>query len=239
MSITRVQWRTKTQQWMDASGSTRWDFSTPGTAGEVDALGGYVHQAEWARILNANRHYRMNKVAPTTDANGFVPVTALTTGTGDAQRNFYRIVLWVFNNYIYKTGTQEEWALGQNQGVAPRVYFLSDSGSGAAFMSLPVQQNVPFDGTGSFIWVNWFPQRIDVLGADTSVVDFPNGYEELLAIETAAKLLAKGGAEVQATNDLKRLAEEMRADMLQDVSREAAKAMRAQFEDTAAMWAGN
>jgi hypothetical protein len=38
---------------------------------------------------------------------------------------------------------------------------------------------------------------------------------------------------------LKRLAEEIRADMLQDIARESAKAMRVQFEDTSAMWAGN
>lgn len=239
MSVTRSQLRTKVSQWMDATGSGRWDFTTIGTPGEVDALMGLIHQREWARILSANRHYRMNKLTPTADSEGFIPVSALTTGIGDKTRSFFRIVAWVFNNYFYKTGTQEEWALGQNQGTAPRVYFLSDNGTEPAYMQLPVAKGAIFDGTGSFIWVNWRPTRVDKLAAETSIVDFPDGYEEIMALEAAAVLLAKGGAEVQATNDLKRLAEEFRSEMLQDISRLTARAMRAQFEDTSAMWAGN
>jgi hypothetical protein len=242
MSMTRSQLIDHTARWADALGSTRWFGFPPGSsqtgATEVSDIMQLVWQREWKRILNANRHYRMNKVTPTTDAAGFIPVSALTTGAGNAVRHFYRVLTWVFNNYQYKTGTQEEWALGQNQGVAPRIYFLSDNGTAPAFMQLPVATNTTFDGVGSFIWVNWFPQNF-VNYADGDVVDFPDGYEEIVAIESAAALLAKGGAEIQATNDLKRIAEEFRSEMLQDIARETGKAMRVQFEDTSAMWAGN
>jgi len=238
VSLTRAQLRTQTQRHMDSVSSKRWD-TTAGTTGEIDNELGYVHFKEWTRILNANRHYRLNKVQPTTDANGYIALTGLTTGTGDAVRNFYRVILVVINNYIYKTGTQEEWALGQAQGVAPRVWFLTDSGTASAILPLPVMASYTFTGVGDFIWVNWYPTRLDKLSGDGVTVDFPDGYEDIIALEAAGNLLLKGGAEPEGASALKKLASDKRDEMLQDLSREAAKATRAQYEDTAAMWGGN
>lgn len=203
----------------------------------LDARLGMVHQREWRRILNANADYRMNKVSPTTDANGYVTLTSLTTGTGDTTRHFYRVLVWVVNNYIYKTGTEKEWALGQNQGVAPRVYFLSDTGTESAFMALPVMKNFAYDGVGDFVWVNWTPTPIDQLSADSVNFDFPSGYEDIICAEVAAELVGKENPQLAA--QLKALAAEMRTDLLQDVARTVAKARRVEFEDTSAMWAGN
>jgi hypothetical protein len=234
VSYTRAQLRTQIQRLGDFSGSARWDATA---GGEIDQMAGYVFGREWGRLLNANRHYRTNKVQPISDANGRIPVSAFSTGTGDSAKNFYRILTFVRNNYQYKMGTVEEWALGEGTGVAPRVYVYE----GQTVLFLPKETNFDFstDPKGSFIWVNWRPARVDQLSGDGVSVDFPDGYEQLLALETAAMLLTKGGAEVDTTAQFRVLAEQMRADMLQDVARSTAKAQRFQFEDTAAMWAGN
>jgi len=236
--VTRSVLRTNTQRIMDSVGSTRWN-TTAGAAGEVDRALGTIHLKEFKRILNVNRHYRMNKIQPSTDANGHILVSALSTGSGDTKRNFYRILQLTINNYPYKEGTQEEWALGQAQGVAPRVYFRSDTGSAPSFMALPVMASYTFSGSGDFVWVNWYPTAVHDLSADGITVDFPDGYEDIIAYQAAARLLAKGGAETETTIALKGLAEEMRADMLQDLARDSAKAQRAIYEDTAAMSGGN
>lgn len=236
--VTRTIMRTNIQRIMDSVGSSRWN-TTAGASGEMDRAAGTIFLKEWKRILNVNRHYRMNKIQPTTDVNGHILVSALSTGVTDTKRNFYRILQLSINNYPYKEGTQEEWALGQAQGVAPRVYFRSDTGSVPSFMALPVMATYTFSGTGDFIWVNWFPPAIHDLSGDSITIDFPDGYEDIIAYEAAARLLAKGGAEVEATTSFKALAEEMRADMLQDIARDSAKAQRVQYEDNAAAWGGN
>lgn len=234
MSLTRAQLRTRCQRVMDAVASTRWD-TTAGATGEIDQVLGLVHMQEWKRILNVNRHYRVNKVQPTSDSDGRIAISSLTTGSADSVKNFYRVLLFARANYPYKTGTVEEWALGETNGVSPRVWYLE----GTNIMFLPKEVSTALTGASDGIWVNYYPCLVDRLSSDSVTVDFPDGYEGIIAYEAAAILLAKGGAEFDTTQRLKVLAEEMREAMLQDLARTSAKAMRMSFEDTSAQWGGN
>lgn len=240
MSMTRTQLRTRTMRRADAttvdagtSYSPRWN-TTAGATGEVDQIMGFVQQREWKRILNANRFYRINKVQPAVGSDGRIAITALSTGTGDTKKNFYRIMLFVRNNYIYSEVPLERWATGEASGDASRVWWRE----GTDIMFLPKETSVTLNGTGDGIWVNWTPTRVEDLSADSITVEFPDGYEEILALEGAALLLSKGSVETAEARELRALAEEFRQDMLQDIARTSTNPLRMQYEDSSFAWGG-
>jgi hypothetical protein len=215
---TRAQLRTDVINWMDAAaagGASHWDV-TAGT-GEVDRRLGMVHMQEWRRVLNSNAYYQIATYTPVTDANGNVPLSALFGGTGDAQQNLYRVVAvatgLVGQNGIFLNEVQSQ--------QIPRYLMLAQTG---------IQYNKWFRNgqqltmPGNFsmqmtIWTNYTPTRFDQLASDSSLVSLPDDYEDIFALEGAAHLLMKGGAETPASVDLKGQAEEMRRDRLQDLSR--------------------
>lgn len=215
---TRAQLRTDAVNRADANaagGASHWD-TTPGT-GEVDRILGSVHMQEWRRILNATPYLQTQLLTPVTDTNGNVPLTTLSTGSGDNQQNLYR-VLAVSNGLIgsnamfyseVKTQEIPQFLLIAQTGVIYYVWFRNGP-------NLVIPGN---PSTQLSIYVNYTPTRFDQLAGDGSLVALPDDYGEIFALEGAAALLMKGGTETEAATALLAAAEKKRQDRLQDLSR--------------------
>ena len=226
---TRAQIRTRTLRRADAVGSPRWD-TTAGSSGEVDQILGLAFDKEWRRILNANRYYRYAKRTPTSNSSGRYVLSDLDSGSGDTVQRLYRIIKVVIDDILYKHSRFDLWPQAEDKGWSPRVWWRE----GDDVFALPKQASKAATG----IYVNHIPARIDNLSADTVNITFPDGYEDIGCLEAAALILSKGGAETQASSELKALAEEMRADMLQDIARLSTEPLRFEPEDSAMDWAG-
>lgn len=237
MSMTLAQMRVRVLRRMDAdSGTTdnRWD-TTAGITGELDQALGHVFRKEWKRILNACPTFRVQLIQPTTDATGRVTFASLTTSaSADAGKNAYRIVQLSRSGYIYSEVDMKDWVISESTNPSARVYWRE----GEELMLLPKEVSTALNGSGDGFWVSYYPTTPESLSTSTATVDFPNGYEEIVALETAALLLAKGGAETETTSYFKTLAEEMRADMLQDLARTSGRPVRMRYEDSASIWGG-
>ena len=238
MSATQSQMQTRVLRRLDATGSSRWD-TTAGSTGEIDRTVGFVHWREWKRILNANRHFRLNNVVAattlTTTGSGTLSFSSFDTGTGDSKKFAYRIITFMREGHNYSQGSIEEYPEGGESAAQSRIWMQQ----GQTFLFLPVEASITLAvANNDNLWVNWVPQRADVLATAGVAIDFPEGYEEIIEYEAAALLAAKGGAETDETSYFKVMAEEMRADMLQDVSRMAAKPLYMRYSDMALEWGG-
>lgn len=235
MTVTRASLRTRSLQLADAVSSARWDV-TAGAAGEVDQHMGIVHSREWRRILNAQPDYRIAQRTPTSDSQGRFLISALSDlSVADQQQRFYRVRSLAINNRPYREINATDGYLAAasltSTSSVPIFGFWFRQGDYIIVPDAPNQ-------TATGIWVNHLPTRADNLSIDTAVVEFIDDYEDILAYEVAAILLSKGAAETDASAQLKALAEGMRTDMLQDLTRMSTKPLVMRFPDTAAEWAG-
>ena len=234
MSYTRAQFRLRVQRRMDAVSATRWN-ETSGVTGEIDQVMGHVFRKEWKRILNANRQFRVRRAQPTTDTSGRVTFTVLGASlSSDTEKNAYRIIQVMKDGCVYKETPPEQGWMDEINDTNVRTWFRE--GDKIAF--LPVEVSTAWTGTSDGIWVSWIPTGIEALSTDAVTVDFPDGYEEIVALESAALLLTKGGAETGVAREFKVMAEELRQDMLQDVARTSTRPQRMRYEDDPAVWAG-
>lgn len=231
MAVTRAQLRTRIVEKADATNSNRWD-TTGG--GEVDQMAALVADREWRRILNANQFYQMARRQPTSDSDGYYLASDLASGSGDTLQRLYRVLKVMIDQIVYEEGQFDMYVGGMINTLTPGPYYLWYWEDATKIAALPVQAS--HQATG--IWVNWIPQKIDQLSADSIAIGFPDGYEDIVAWETAAMMLMKGGTEAPAAAALKILAEEMRQDMLQDLARLSTKSKRMQYNDTFQDWGG-
>ena len=86
--------------------------------------------------------------------------------------------------------------------------------------------------------VNHLPQRADLLQDNNSTVIFPDGYDLLLAYETAASMFMKGAAESQLAAEMRVNASLLRDRMRQDVGRITVRPLRMSSMDTSWDWGG-
>lgn len=231
MSIVRGTLRDDTLRTADAFGSGRWDRA-PG--GEVDRRISGVFDRIWYRILNANKQYRVADRTPTSDVSGRYLVSDLTQGLGDAAQRFYRILAVLVDGRQYQGPVDlTTWTAAAQATTAgdagPAIWYQE----GLNLNLLPQQAGKTAD-----IWVNWIPARPSVLSDDNAIVDFPDGHEDVLITLAAARLLMKGGAETQASLELKADITEDYEELLQDVARIATKPLTMNFTDSASDWAG-
>jgi hypothetical protein len=236
MSFTRAQYRTRILRRMDAGSaggnSGRWD-TTAGAGGEVDQVMGFVYDKEYRRILNANAYYKSQIVQPVADTAGKFTITDLTTGTGDALKRLYRINSVILNSAVYQEVDPRDYIIAPVFNVGWKIWYRR----GDFIYVIPVEPSKVTSGTDGFV-VSYIPQRIDNLAADGSAVDFPDGYEEIICLEAAAFLLAKGGAETQTTAEFRAMAESLRQDMLSDIARLSNRALSMKFPDFSFDWGG-
>ena len=224
--VTRGQLVALTREYMDAVGSQRWSDETIKTV-----LNG-VYDEEWSNILNAAPYYTFQQLSVTTDANGQIPFASLNTGSGDAEKNFYRILSVSDGNVLYDQTEFQYVPLATTTNYLPtypRQYYYV----GEIVQILPVGS-----GTDLYIAVNYKPPALADLSTDSVVVDFPSNSDTLLAVNAAYKLLLKGGAELQAAMTYKKLADEERQGLLDDLRRRTINPTRMAYPDQKYDWSG-
>ena len=224
--ITRAQLVALTREYMDAVGSDRWSDDT------IKRVLNGVYDEEWSNVLNAAPYYTFQQLPLTTGVDGQVPFSSLNTGSGDNQKNFYRILSVSDGNVLYDQTEFQYVPLATTTNYLPtypRLYYYV----GETVQILPIGASVSL-----YIAVNWKPTALLDLATDASVITFPDNGENLLAIAASAKLLLKGGAEIQAASNYRALANEERQSMLDDLRRRTINPTRMAYPDQKYDWAG-
>jgi hypothetical protein len=225
-AITRAQLVSDTREYMDAVGSDRWSDSFIKTV--LDA----VYDAEWSNILNAAPYYRFAMRQVATDVNGQVALTALNSGSGNAQENFYRVMSVSDGNVLYSETRFQDVPLATTTNYLPnyaRMYYMT----GSYLQALPVAT-----GVGLYVGVNYKPTALLDLSADTITIDWPPSSHLVLVYQGAYQLLQKGGTEASAAANLRRIADEERQTLLDDLRRQTINPTRMAYPDVRFDWAG-
>jgi hypothetical protein len=225
-TITRGQLIAQTREFMDAVSSSRW--SDPLILTVLNS----VYEAEWSEILSVAPYYTFAQRSIATDNAGQIPFSALNHGSGDAQQNFYRILSVTDGNILYDETRFQDVPVATTSNYLPtypRLYYLV----GETVQILPIASGVPM-----IVSVNWKPTALADLSSDTITVRWPDNEHLVLVYEAASKLLLKGGAETSAAMDLKRLAREERAALLDDLRRRTINPTRLAYPDQKYDWAG-
>lgn len=231
MSMTRAQLTALVREIMNATGSNQWADST------LQTWLGVAQWKEWANILSTNNQYYMQTVASsgtTQDSNGQFDVSSLSTGSGDTAKYWFRILSVAQPSspvgqiqFYYQEVRYEEFPNPQPNTSLPYVWYRF----GSKIQILPVAS-----GQQMSVTVNYRPPRVDQLSGDSVTVDFPDGYENLLAWEAAAMALRKGGQETDTALELEQMASVLRDQMLQDLGRQGRNPIVARAFDLASDW---
>lgn len=227
MSVTRDALIAATRQFMDAAGSTRW------TDALILSVLDNTYNDEWSNLLNATPYYTFNSVSVTTDASGVVDTTDLDTGSGDTQKNYYRILSMNDGAQLYGETQFRHVPLATTTSAVylrPRLYYRAGLD---AIQVLPVQS-----GLALTVTVNYKPTLLSDLATGASTINFPLTSHLLLCYEAAATLLLKGGAEPEAASVLRGLASESRRLLLDDIRRQTVTPTLLDYPDNAHEWAG-
>ncbi len=227
--MNRLQLRTAALKKADAYGSGRWD-ATPG--GEVDGHISDAFDQLWRQILNANEDYLVAKRTPTSDATGRYQLSELTVAVGDELQRLYRI------KGVYIDGRKYEGPVSAKQYAAAEIMDLGVQfvwyQEGQAIVALPIQANK----AATAIMVNYQPQRPDQFEGDDSTVQFPDGHEKVLVYWSAAEILTKGGAETQASLELRAFVQDAHDELLESVGRLSTNPRTLQYSDDPGEWGG-
>jgi len=226
MAVTRAQLVALTREYMDAVGSTRWSDDT------IRTVLGSVYDEEWSNILNAAPYFRFQQLTLTTDVNGQIAYSSLSTGSGDSQKNWYRVLSINDGSVLYTQTSFNDVPLATTTNYLPtypRLYYLV----GEVVQLLPVNS-----GTSVYVAVNYKPTSFTDLASDSSTIDFPSNSETILAANAASKLLLKGGAETGAANNYRTLANDERASLLDDIRRRTINPTRMAYPDQKYDWSG-
>jgi hypothetical protein len=224
--VTRDTLVAQTREYADAVGSDRW------SDGLILVILDQVFDSEWSNILNAAPYYTFAQRTVMTDLNGQIPFSALNGGGGDNQENFYRMMSLSDGNRLYVQTKFTDVPMGTVTNYLP-TYPKQFYQAGQAFQTLPVES-----GNQLFAFVNWKPTAIRDLANGSSVVEFPNRAHLIVVWEAAANMLMKGGAESRQALDLKGLAAQERASMLDDIRRTTTRPTEMNYPDQKSDWAG-
>lgn len=223
--MTRAQFITLVEELLDAVGSARY-----GTTLKLQALT-QAHDAGWKRILRTNRTYRVQELSLAQDALGQIPITSLTTGTGNNAKRFYRL-LAAANGTTYYAPVNDQFApLEPSIRPTGGGYTVSRMGDNLQFT--PVES-----GAVMRLAVSHLPTAPDDLASDASEVTWPEGHEWVLAYEAASLLASKGAGEVGASLFNKDQANEQWRELLAEVSRFSVTVPTIRPADDISDWGG-
>jgi hypothetical protein len=225
-TVTRGQLISLTREFMDAVGSERWSNST------IQTVLNSVYDEEWSNILNAAPFYTFRQFTAVTDSDGQIPFASLSSGSGDAEKNFYRILSINDGSVLYTQTSFTDVPLATTTTYLPtypRLYYLV----GSLVQILPVNT-----GVSLYVAVNYKPTALSDLSSDSVAIDWPGANETLLAAHGAYKLLLKGGGEVATAQRWKTLADDERETMLDDLRRRTINPTRMAYPDQKYDWAG-
>jgi hypothetical protein len=226
VAVTKAQLIALTRETMDAVASERWSDAT------ITTVLSSVYGDEWSNILNAQPYYTFAKRTVTTDGDGMVSFSALSSGSGDSQQNFYRVLSVSDGNVLYTQTRFQDVPLATTTNYLPtypRLFYTA----GQALQILPVAAS-----TTLYVYVNYKPTAFNQLATSSSVIDFPDGGELILANEAGAMLLNKGGAESGAARVLREEAKLQRAAMLDDLRRYTIQPTLMAYPDQKYEWGG-
>jgi hypothetical protein len=221
----------QTRQVMDAVGSDRWSDD------EIVASLNYVYDAEWGRLLSAAPYYRFNKLTITPNNDGTFPLSSLSSGSGNNQKNFFRVLSINDGNVQYSETRFQDIPLATSSSYMPylrKMFYLAGEN----------YQVLPAASTTLTVVVNYKPTSIRDYVNDGVIdkwdipIDWPENNENVLVYLTAGRLIAKGGAELQASATFARIGDEERADMLDEIRRRTINPTRMAYPDTASDWGG-
>lgn len=224
--ITRGQLVSDTREYMDAVGSSRWSDAI------IKTVLNSVFDSQWSDILNAAPYYTFQQVTVSTDGNGQVPYTSLNTGSGDAERNFYRVLSVSNGNVLYSQTRFQDVPLATTTNYLPsypRMYYMA----GSFLQALPVSA-----GTQLIVGVNYKPTSLNDLSSDNVSIDWPENNHLILVWEAAAQLLLKGGTEAEAAANLRQLSANDKQTMLEDLRRRTILPTTMAYPDQKYDWAG-
>lgn len=224
--VTRAQLISDTREYMDAVGSSRWSDTF------IRNVLNSVYDAEWSNILNSAPYYRFAIRQVATDSNGQIQLAALDSGAGDAQQVLYRVLSVSDGNVPYTETRFQDVPLATITNYLPtypKLYYMT----GTFMQTLPVSSGLPL-----YVAVNYKPTSLSDLSSDTVVIDYPNNSHLVLAYQAAYQLLLKGGAEGAAASNLKQLADEERATLLDDLRRQTINPTRMAYPDSRFEWGG-
>jgi hypothetical protein len=221
--------RKLTAQLMDARNqdgtfSSRWDFAANG---EVDQTIGRIQDQEWRTLLDANPYLSFEQITAPTDSSGRVAKTLLDTGTGNTAHRHYRLLGVELNGIMCEQVRFTAFASAAANALGTYVYY--ERGGNIQILPALNAVNVIFSQ-------NYLPTRQELLSADSTVVNFPDGFEDVLALEAGAQLLLKGGAETEGASALSIRARERRIDMLSTLSRVGVRPVPPIFNDSPFNW---
>ena len=226
MAVTKAQLIALTRETMDAVSSDRWSDAT------ITTVLNSVYGDEWSNILNAQPYYTFAKRTVSTDGDGMVSFSALSSGSGDSQQVFYRVLSVSDGNVLYTQTRFQDVPLATTTNYLPtypRLFYTA----GQALQILPVAAS-----TTLYVYVNYKPTAFNQLATSSSAIDFPDGGELILANEAGAMLLNKGGAESAAARVLREEAKLQRAAMLDDLRRYTIQPTLMAYPDQKYEWGG-
>lgn len=228
MPLTKAQVRLRVQRKADAVGSGRWDTSA-GTGSETDQVIAVAYDREWIRVLDAAPDLRVTKHTATTDTNGQVAASDFSSSSARFHRVF---ALYGPNGAVYRKGHFRDYVASDEQPSWDRVWYRV----GQNLQVLPRES-----GATVKVWVVSLPTTFTGL-ADGAAISVPTDaqeetFTEIVALEAAALLLFKGGAEMSAGQALQQQAEGLRRQMLNDLARVAEGPTQMRYGDDALDWA--
>lgn len=208
MSMTQTEASDAVKDYLDTTGAARWSASTI-----LSALS-KAHWDEWGAILGANPNVRQATRTVTTDASGRIALTDLDSGSGDTKEWHYRVL-------AVTDGGDTRWEVVEFQDVPmgttsnypasfnPIVYHAGD-----------YLQLLPVAGSASrSVTVNHLPQKVSGLAGGSSTIVFPDGHDLTYIYGACALLAVKGGAELEAAQAYRAMADECRWALLSDIAR--------------------
>lgn len=223
MSYTRAQLVTLTEESLDAVSSSRW-----GSTLKLQTLS-LVHARGWRRILNAHRATRWASRSVTTDSNGRVALSDLSSGSGDSQERLYKVLAVANGQRRYRLGEFMDDPMALVRSTSQMADLAWRQGD-------YLQMQPATEGDTLTVWVNHLPTPISELSADSVAVTWPTDYEPILAFEAAAILAAKGGAETDVSQTMTSLAADLWNDLLADLSRWHTDPLYVQASDSPHEW---
>lgn len=225
MSVTRLQAIANTREMMDAVNASRWGDPF------ISTVLGIVSAREWSGILGANPYYRFARRSITTASDGTFDYADLNAGSADDTEYFSRIFTIDDGSVLYREIAFQDDPMGLSSNYAnPADKVWYDAGDGA--------QILPVGAVALTVAINWTPPRVDQLSDDSITIDFPDGREVILWLEAAAMLLSKGGAENEAAQTMRAMAEQERQTMYSDLGRRSTKPTFLAFPDSSREWFG-
>jgi hypothetical protein len=226
VAVTKAQLIALTRETMDAVSSSRWSDAT------ITTVLSSVYGDEWSNILNAQPYYTFAKRTVTTDGDGMIAFSDLSSGSGDSQQNFYRVLSVSDGNVLYTQTRFQDVPLATTTNYLPtypRLFYTA----GQNLQILPVSSSLTL-----YVYVNYKPTPFNQLASDTSTIDFPDGGELILANEAGAALLNKGGAESGAAQVLRNEANLSRTLLLDDLRRYTIQPTMLAYPDQKYEWGG-